>query len=47
MDTNVVWLQEMMQEVCLARGVRLLPEAIRVRLRERLRIYQTRALELL
>ena len=51
LDVEVVWLlatqQEMVQEVCLARGVRLLPEDLKARLSERLRMSRTRALELL
>ena len=51
LDAEVVWLlatyQEMVQEVCLARGVRLLPEAVKGRLSERLRMSQTRATEVL
>ena len=50
-DVEVVWLiatyQEMVQEVCLARGVRLLPEDLKARLTGRLRMSCTRALELL
>ena len=46
-DAEVVWLlgtyQEMVQEVCLARGRRVLPEALKGRLSERLKMAQTRA----
>ena len=48
-DPEVVWLlatyMEMVQEQCVARGAKLLPLAVRGRLRERLRMSQSRAVQ--
>ena len=47
----MVWLlatyQEMVQELCLARGIRILPVALKGRFSERLRMSRTRASEVL
>ena len=51
LDAEVVWLlathQEMVQELCLARGVRILPLALKERFKERLLMSRTRASEVL
>ena len=49
MDREVVWLMttymEMVQEVCVARGSKVLPLAVKGRLSERLRMSRDRAAE--
>ena len=51
LDAEAVWLlatyQEMVQELCLARGVRILPLALKGRFKERLLMSRTRASEVL